>query len=197
LDSNASTQSGRVPVTHHRKKLKQRYLIAVPVPFVRDLQGRVWLEDMWWADLRAHFEYLENVTVLAPLDPVRQAPKGWVEATAPAGTRLRFIAIFPIGGLRKVLRHLPRAICIAWEAVKGSDIVHSSVAGWPVPVGAFVNPMCVMQSKPLIVIIESAFWRLREGEGSSAVVRARSWLNELFAKWSLRRATLGVYTQSE
>lgn len=174
--------------------LRQGYLLAVPIPFSRDPAGRIWLDDLWWQDLRAHLDYLTDLTVLAPSQDIATPAPGMVEAVAPQGTRLTFTALFPAGGLRRVLPHLPAAIRTAWRAVGKADLVHSGVAGWPIPIGAIVNPIAVLRRKPLIIIVESAFWRPPQGQAASLKTRLRAGLHERFARWSLRHAALAVYT---
>ncbi|MET0179263.1 MAG: glycosyltransferase [Novosphingobium sp.] len=178
------------------RHLKQRYLLVVPVAFARDPEGRIWLDQLWWHDLRVHLAYLENLTVLAPCQRISRPEPGMVEVTRPEAGRLAFVEIFPAGGMLTVLSHLISAIRTVWKAVGRSDLIHSGVAGWPIPVGAIVNPIAVLRRKPLIIVIESAFWRLQEGASSGWKARLRAWLTEAFAKWSLRQAALAVYTHA-
>lgn len=118
-----------------------------------------------------------------------------VPVVVPAGKRLGFAGLFPTGGIRTVFRHLPHAMRTAWKAVGQADLIHSGVAGWPIPAGAIVNPIAVARGKPLIIVVESAFWRLPEDQkGSKASLRSR--LHEWFARWSLSRTRLGIYTHA-
>ena len=41
-----------------------------------------------------------------------------------------------------------------------ADIVHTGVAGWPIPLGWVVTPIAKIQRKFYLIICESAFWRL-------------------------------------
>ncbi|MDF3932894.1 glycosyltransferase [Pseudomonas citronellolis] len=176
------------------KRLRQRYLLVVAAPFARDPQGRVWLDELWWHDLLAHLDYLANLTVMAPFREIDAPEPGMVEAVAPAGLRLAFVGLYPEGGTREVLLHLPRAIRVAWNAIGQADLVHSGVAGWPIPPGAIINPIALLRRKPLIIVVESAFWRLQPGAPAPWKARLRAWLGERFARWSLRHADFAVYT---
>ncbi len=179
------------PATPH---LDKRYLLTVVVPFARSPDGRVWLDELWWRDLRSHLDYLDNITVVAPVQEVAEPEPGMVEAVAPDQGRLAFVGLLPYAGTKETLRHLPRAFRMAWKLVGEADLVHSGVAGWPIPIGAVINPVAFIRRKPLIIVVESAFWRLQQDQAHGWKSRLRAWLNERFAKLSLRRATLAIYT---
>lgn len=175
-------------------RLDQRYLLTVVVPFARSPDGRVWLDELWWRDLRAHLGYLNNVTVVAPVVEVTEPETGMVEAVAPDRVQLAFVGLLPYAGTKETLRHLPRALRMAWKLVGETDLVHSGVAGWPIPIGVVINPVAFIRRKPVIIVVESAFWRLQQDQAHGWKSRLRAWLNELFAKLSLRQATLAIYT---
>lgn len=179
-----------------KPSLTQRYLLVVPIAFARDAHGTVWLDELWWHDLHAHLDYLDDVTVLAPCRRVDVPETGMVAAVAPQGKKLTFVDLCPAGGMRVMLRHLPTAIRTAWKAVGRSDLVHSGVAGWPIPPGMIVNPMARIRKKPLIIVIESAFWRLQPGVTVSRKARLRAWQNERFARKTARNAALAIYTHA-
>ena len=177
-------------------RMEQRYLLATQVSFARDTDGRIWLDELWWRDLSFHLTYLENLTVLAPCQRIETPQAGMVQAVTQEDRKIEFIEIFPYGTLHTVMPHLLSGIWTTWKVVGDSDLVHSGVAGWPIPVGAIVNLVAVLRRKPLIIIIESAFWRLQPGSSESWKARLRAWLTEHFAKWSMHQSTLGVYTHA-
>lgn len=164
------------------------------MPFARDSKGYIWLDELWWHDLCAHLTYLENVIVLAPCQRISEPEPSMTKITIPEDGQLEFVEIFPLGGMYKTLLHLPAAVWTTWKSIDRSDLIHSGMAGWPVPVGAIVNPIAVIRRKPLIIVIESAFWRLQQNSSKSWKARLRAWLTEHFARWSLRQSALAVYT---
>jgi glycosyltransferase involved in cell wall biosynthesis len=176
------------------RRLNQRYLLTVVVSFARTPDGRVWLDALWWHDLRAHLDYLDDITVVAPFEEIAAPEPGMVEAVAPDRGRLAFVGLLPNAGTKKTLLHLPRAFWRAWKLVGQADLVHSGVAGWPIPIGVVINPVAFIRRKPLIIVVESAFWRLQQDQVHGWKSRLRAWLNEQFARLSLRKATLAVYT---
>jgi glycosyltransferase involved in cell wall biosynthesis len=175
-------------------RLSKRYLLTVVVPFARSPDGRVWLDELWWHDLRSHLDYLDDITVVAPFQEIAAPEPGMVEAVAPDGVRLAFVGLLPNAGTKETLLHLPRAVWRAWKLVGQADLVHSGVAGWPIPIGVVVNPVALIRRKPLIIVVESAFWRLQQDQLHGWKSRLRASIHEQFARLSLRMATLAVYT---
>lgn len=176
-------------------RLSHRYLLVVPVAYFRDAQGGIWLDPLWARDLGAHLAYLTDVRVLAPQLGGNQPPPDWVQIAPPEGQTLNFTPFGAAGAdWRRTVARLPRDLACAWRAVGGADLIHSGVAGWPVPPGMIVNPIAVLRRRPLIMVVESAFWRLQDPAKASGRARLRARLTEVFARWSLRRARLAVYT---
>ena len=134
----------------------RRYLLVAAVPFFRAADGGIWLDSLWWRDLSAHLDYIENLTVLAPCESYEGQPD-LVRFAAPEERRLDFAALPSPVSFGRALASLPRSAAIAFRAVRRSDIVHSGVAGWPIPPGLLVNPIAAILRRPLIVVVESAF----------------------------------------
>ncbi|NPD14028.1 glycosyltransferase [Xinfangfangia sp. D13-10-4-6] len=180
-------------------RLRQRYMLSVLIPYYRDRNGAIWLGRLWAHDLRAHLDYLGDLTILAPEVQIDQpGPDNGADLVrfeVPPGVNLRFRPYGKAGGgaLRALLA-LPARAIDAWAAVGQADIVHSGVAGWPLPPGLLLNPIAVLRRRPLIIVIESAFWRLPDPAQAGWKARLRASLTERFARWSLRRARLGIYT---
>lgn len=168
-----------------------RYLMVVPVPWYVASDGSIWLDDLWHRDLIRHLDYIRDLTVLAP-----RLPAGDVAGLVPVdpGLGLKFRAL-PWGRttLQGILR-APATLFAAMKAVFSADLVHSGVAGWPFPPGLFVNPLAVILRKPMVIVVESAFWRLTGPGPHKAKARLRASVVEAFAKWSVRRAALSVFT---
>lgn len=168
-----------------------RYLLVVPIPFYQAADGSIWLDDLWHRDLMRHLDYISHLTVLAPRLRTDKT-EGLVKVEgAPA---LRFRAL-PWGrsAVRGVLM-APATLLAAMLAVLGADVVHSGAAGWPFPPGLFVNPLAVLARKPLVIVVESAFWRLAGPGPHSLKARMRARVVEAFARWSVRRAALSIFT---
>lgn len=175
--------------------ISQRYLLSALIPFYCDLQGEVWLGRLWAHDLRAHLDYIADLTVLAPEMRITAPGPDMVRVVVPPGRRLQFRPFGRAeGGALRAAFALPGMALAAWRAVGAAGIVHSGVAGWPVPPGLVINPVAVLRRRPLVIVIESAFWRLPDPARAGRKARLRARLTESFARWSMRRARLGVYT---
>lgn len=177
-------------------QLRLPFLLVVPIIFEEDDQGRIWLDKLWHQDLIAHLDYLPNLTVLAPRRRVAVPSVNWVEVRPTQSCSVQFRAFAPAGGIWQALRSLPYSLLTTWQMVAKASVVQSCVVGWPYPPGFIANPVALLQGKPLINIVESAFWRLQESAQATMKARIRAVLNEAFARWSLRRSRLGIYTHS-
>lgn len=170
-----------------------RYLIYVPIPHYRDRLGRVHLDKLWATDLLRHLDYLSDLTVLAPFFDL---PEGGLEHVMcwdelPPG--LRFEALPAAQSSIRGLLQFPRLAGAGVAAVRRADVVHSGALGSPIPPGMVLNPMAVMTGKPLIIVVESTFWR---GDGVRRRWRARlrGMMHEGLMRWSARQASLLICT---
>ncbi len=171
----------------------RRYVLGSLVPFHRDPQGKVWVDHLWHRDLMMHLSYIPDLLVLAAETDERGESMLAVEPQE--GQQIRFLSTGPVlTGRRQVPAALPRLARATRAALAQADVVHSGVAGWPVPPGLLLNPMTVRRGLPLIIVIESAFWRIPDGTRAGWRRRAEAAATERFARWSASRAALGIYT---
>jgi glycosyltransferase involved in cell wall biosynthesis len=79
---------------------------------------------------------------------------------------------------------------VLWRAIGQAEIVHSSVIGWPYPLGWIANPFALIRRKALIIVVESS-WR-----GESRKLGRRIWdqLKESSGRWSCRHAAVAFFT---
>lgn len=173
------------------------YLLNSMVPFRRDSRGSVWIGDRWHRDLMTHLLYLPHMLILAvEVDDLGDERQLRVEPDP--GQSIDFIATGPVmASRRQVPRYVPGMIRAMRRGLARADVVHSGVAGWPVPPGLFLNPMSLRRGLPVVINIESAFWRIPEGADASPRRRAEAALIERFARWSCARARLAVYTHRD
>ncbi|TDK44471.1 glycosyltransferase [Antarcticimicrobium luteum] len=168
-------------------------MLVAPVAWYRDAAGAVWLDDAWHHDLLAHLDYIDDLTVLAPCAALPEPRPGNLRKVDDTPS-LRFVDLPGGGSTAKALLRVPATLAAVWRAVRRADIVHSGAAGWPLPPGLFVNPVAVLLRKPLVIVIESAFWRLTGPGSHGALRRLRAGMTEALARWSIRRARLTVLT---
>ena len=173
------------------------YLLISPIPWFEDPDGGVWIDPLWHRDLIAHLDHLADLRVAAPRCPLT-SHEGLVRVEAPPpGTRLAFVPLPPAASVSAALRSLPATVTALARAVRAAGVVHSGAAGWPLPLGAIANPLAVLFGKPLVIVIESAFWRPAPGSAPGLKLRLRATLVEALARWSVRRAALSVLTTED
>jgi glycosyltransferase involved in cell wall biosynthesis len=171
----------------------ERYLLVSGLPYYLDEGGRVWLERLWHRDLMLHLRYLPRLRMAAPQLTKRDQPDLVPLADADA-RRLELVPLPPMRSKLEVVRGLPRALHVLWRAVGDADTVHSGIAGWPISLGWFVNPIALLRKRKLVLVIESAFWRLTPSTPRTAAKILRYHLTEALGRWSANRAHLVIAT---
>jgi glycosyltransferase involved in cell wall biosynthesis len=166
------------------------YLMVTFIPCFLDGNDTIWLEQGWHHDLREHLKYLSDFTLCAP--KVRKGDQPNLNPIViPEGVRFRYVELPDRTSARTALLGLPRTLLVLWRAIGQSEIVHSSVIGWPYPLGWIVNPFSVIRRKALIIVVESS-WR-----SESPTLLRRTWdiAKESAARWSCRHAAVAFFTQ--
>ena len=92
---------------------------------------------------------------------------------------------------------MPSTVFRLCEAVSKAGIVHSAIVGWPIPMGWLVTPLILIFRKPLVIVVESATWRLQDGTRAGWKRRLRALVQERMGQWVLRKAALVICTQDE
>jgi glycosyltransferase involved in cell wall biosynthesis len=186
----SSREAALSPVT-------SRYLLVINIPLYRDGDGALSAGHLWFKDLVEHLTYLRNFSIACPC--VDGSP---AEAALPiSGDRqfagVRLIALSSPTSTMNALIGLPVTAMRLWRAIRHVDIVHTGVAGWPIPYGWVVTPMARLLRKKLVIIVESAPWRIAPGLPSSFKARLTARVYERLAKWCLSRSDLAIFTQDE
>jgi glycosyltransferase involved in cell wall biosynthesis len=174
--------------------ISKPYLLVTLQPFHVDSAGDMWLDRLWHKDLIEHLVYIQNLSLLAPKhatldfsDPVRMSSN--------EAKRIKFIAIPNANSLGEAVKVLPRTISQSWNAVGEASIVHSSVTGWPIPIGWIVNPIALVRGKTLFIVIESALWQIAAARRRSWKEKLKAQLTERLASYFVNRANLSLFTQ--
>ena len=183
--------SADVPAT-----IGRRYLMVNGIPYYVDDDGRVWLDRLWHRDFVRHMTYLTRLTFAAPA--YRRAEAGetdLVRVDVPDGVELRFVAIPKQESKLGALRNLPRTARVLWKEVAASEIVHSGIAGWPFPVGWLANAAAMLQRKSLVIVVESAPWRLTGETDNRWKRRLGAVVTETLGRWFVNHAAVSFFTQ--
>jgi len=172
--------------------LERPYLLVVHIPYYEDEDGSIWLEQLWHHDLVEHLSYLKNFTLCAPRFKKGATP-GLARLEAPPGTRLSIVPLPPQTSTRESLRNLPQTAAALWRAIGDADIVHSSVVGWPYPLGWLTNPIALLRRKHLLVVVEGSW--VRSGKQKTLKDRLIERTTEVVGRWSCNRADVCLFTQ--
>jgi len=175
-----------------------KYLLLAIPPYYEDSQGEIWLDELWYRDLVAHLDYIDDLTVFCPkrAKPDADEVRGikLVKVGKEILEHLSFAAQPSITSGKQIPFHFLRSLPLIWRLIGKMDVIHSGVAGWPYPMGLIANPIALLKKKPLIIVVESSPWRLANPRSASRMEKLRESLNESFAGWSIRKADLAVMT---
>lgn len=173
------------------------YLLAVGLPCYIDKNGHRYFEWLWVKDLIEHLKYIDKLSLASPViygDP----PEGYVDlASVKEFDAVKFIDLPRSTGLLDAIKNIPFMTRIFWRAVRSNEIIHTGIAGWPLPYGWILTPMAKFSNKFLVIIVESAFWRITPGVEASRKAKLRAGITELFGRWCVNSADLPMFTQEE
>ncbi|MEG4589132.1 glycosyltransferase [Microcoleus sp. MOSTC5] len=141
--------------------------MVINVSFTCDEKGDRYLDPMWAKDLTEHFRYLKNFTLAAPCQQETSPGNAIVVTREPSFSNVK------------------------------ADIVHSCVAGWPIPMGWLVTPIALIQGKFYVLAVESAPWPLEPGTTIKIKDRIIAYLSEIVNRWCVNNANLTIFTQSQ
>jgi hypothetical protein len=177
--------------------IASRYLLVMHIPLYRDAHQRRYAEPLWFKDLREHLAYLDNLTVTCPCadgtPPANMVPLDG----DPRFSRVQFVDLPPTHSLAHAVLLLPATLSRLWRAVRNADIVHTGVAGWPIPRSWIIIPLARILKKHSIIVVESALWRLQHGLRRNIESRIKASLYQRLARWCLRHTDLAICTQEE
>jgi len=171
-----------------------RYLmVVVQMPLYRDPSGRLFAEQLWGRDLLRHLDYIENLAIACPC--LDQEPPRDAICLDAAANKLELIELPEQHGPSQTIRLLPTLIRTLWKAAERAEIVHTTIAGWPIPMGWIAGPIALLRNKKLIVVVESAPWRIQRDGTEDWRAVLRSSVQEHVGRWLLRSSSLPVFTQ--
>lgn len=177
-------------------KISKPYLLVLfSVPCMRNAQNKLCISQAWAKDLIEHAEYIENLTLISYFsDEVPYADAVEIENN-PALKNVRFVMIPKPKNTLHGLYMLPKMATIIWQEVKKAEIVHSGVASWPIPEAWFICPMLIFKKRFHFINVESAFWRIPNGQKGSIKQKIRATICENLNKWCIQSANLSTFTQ--
>ncbi len=175
----------------------QPYLLVVGqhLPVYRNESGQLFTGELWQKDLARHLEYLDHLMIATPL--LHQEPPSDAVLLDSKPSRIEIVELPAQTSFLHAIRTMPTMVSRLWRATRRAGIVHSGIAGWPIPMGWIVTPLVLLCRKPYVVIVESAPWRLQKGAAAGWRSRLRAFLQELMGRWVLSKTELPIFTQDE
>jgi glycosyltransferase involved in cell wall biosynthesis len=179
------------------RRITSKYLLVINVPLYRDKDGATFAGQLWFKDLAEHLSYLDNFVLACPVLKGTPAEVAVSLQSDSRFSRIQVIDLPVARSLAHAILVLPRTAWRLWRAVRSAEVIHSGIAGWPIPYGWIVTPMAKLLGKKLVIIVESAPWRLNAGLPQGLKSRITASVFEWLARWCLKRADLAIFTQDE
>jgi glycosyltransferase involved in cell wall biosynthesis len=173
------------------------YLLVIEqqLPFYRDRTGQLFVDELWHKDLLMHLGYLDQLMIASPCR--EQAPPPDAKPLPTDKSTFQVVELPAQKSFVHSLLVMPTILARLSRAIRNAGIVHSAIAGWPIPMGWVVTPLALIFRKPLVIVVESAPWRLQHGQGTGWKRRWRAAIQEFMARWVLRNASLVICTQED
>ena len=189
---NASSQNG-----WESTRYPHPYLLVVGqhLPIYRNGSGQLFTGELWQKDLAMHLEYLDHLMIATPL--LHQEPPSDAVLLDSKPSRIEIVELPAQTSFLNAIRGMPTMMSRLWRATRRAGIVHSGIAGWPIPMGWIVTPLVLLCGKPYVVIVESAPWRLQKGPAATWKRRLRASFREFMGRWVLSKSDLAIFTQDE
>ena len=174
--------------------IKEPYLlVTMCCPCYVDSLGKRYLDPLWAKDLSLHTMYIEQLTIACPrID--RDPPASFVSWESLPLDRVHVVDLPELPSLWAAIIWLPVLVLRLWSAIGRATIVHSGIAGWPIPDGWLTIPLARLRRKFVIVVVKSSFWRISNQETASFKKKMRAVISENLNRWCVDLAHIAIFT---
>lgn len=169
------------------------YLIALNIGVSEAPDGSFWADPSWAKDIIRHLAYLPDLTLLGAVP--RVATTAGLERLPTHS--LRIVPFVRKPGPIAFLWALPRLAAVLVHEVLRARIVHTGIAGYPLPVGWLAVPIARLFRRKIVLIVESAFWRIAPGTRPRLRRRLFSAAAERINRWCMRQADFAAYAHED
>jgi glycosyltransferase involved in cell wall biosynthesis len=178
-------------------RFRHPYLLVVgqQLRIYRNGSGQLFTDELWQKDLAMHLVYLDHLILATPC--LHQEPPSDAVLLDPKPSRIEVVELPAHTSFLAAVRTIPTTVSRLWYATRSAAIVHSGIAGWPIPMGWIVTPLALLCRKPLVIIVESAPWRVPKGAAASWKQRLKAFLQEFMGRWVISKTELAIFTQDE
>lgn len=178
-------------------KIRVPYLLVVNIEVYCDELGHIYLDYLWYKDLKKHLGYLQNFTLACPCVYEKPPAELMDLMDDPLFAEMSIILLPRPRNYLQAIWLLTPAIIKLWQAVELSEIVHTGIAGWPIPLGWLATAIAKLKGKYILINVESAPWRLKAGITASFRSRMEAIIWEKIGNWCVNNSDLALFTQSE
>lgn len=173
------------------------YLLVLCITSYQDSRGFHYVDRLWYKDLIEHVQYLKNFTLAAPCKRANP-PEGTICLEEDAAfAEVRFVDLPAPESFGDGLRQIPATIAQLWPEIGRATVVHSGVAGWPIPPAWLITPLLLLRKRFYLIVVESAFWRLGPEATHALKDRVRSLITEGLNRWCMNKTDLAIFSQPE
>jgi glycosyltransferase involved in cell wall biosynthesis len=169
------------------------YLLVTGIPCFVDSAGRRWTDALWHKDLVEHIRYIRDLTLAAPVRFEAPPENSECCSTDERFSNVVYIDLPASDTELSGLINWPRTFWRLFTASRKAKIVHAGVADWPIPTGWSATIASRLHRRLLLIIIESAAWRVKPDATLIKRIRATIW--EMVNRWCVRRADIALFTQ--
>ena len=178
--------------------IKEKYLLVMfSMPFYVDQNGIRYLDALWVKDLKEHAKYIPDLSIASPRRD-QAPPIGFVALDTVSELSTVHYIDLPCSESRwQSILNLPRTVSQLWNAVSDTELVHSSIAAWPIAEAWIITPLLMIIRRFHIIVVESAPWRISVGQRPSLRARLKYFVYEQLGKLCLTRSNLAIFTQHQ
>lgn len=169
------------------------YVIFVRIPLIKNQNGRIFCDPLWEKDIKLHLEYIENFGICCPIE-YSENTDGLKDIT-DLGIKW-FFELKKDYGLKSVLLNFMPNLFTVRKALKKAKIAHSGGAGWAFPLSFYLLFLKPFFSFQWIIVIESSFWMLEQGEKRTVRRVIEHYLHKVLLTRCIRLADARIFTQS-
>lgn len=173
------------------KVLDAKYTLFIEIPVFTDGTD-IYTSPLWAKDLLLHLDYLPNLYLCSPTEPLSKAPEGVVKVEGFSTDRL--VPLRRTYGYFSILKTvLPNFLSTA-KALRQTQVAHSGGGGWPFPLSFYILAVAPFIKVSWVVLIESSFWMKPEGRRATLREQVRHMVYKFLLKAALKRADARVFT---
>jgi glycosyltransferase involved in cell wall biosynthesis len=177
--------------------INQKYLLVLFAPMLmRTNSNELCVSKAWAKDLVEHSKYIPHLTFLT-YESTNAAPLDSVLISDERFSGISFLSLRQPRNFVDAMLRLPVTLQVLFREIGKAELVHSAVAGWPIPEAWLIAPMLCFRKRLFILIVESSFWRAPRGAKLTVKEKLRVAVFEHLNRLCIEAATLSIFTHEK